>query len=73
MHRNLSSRVEAAVPIDSKNEKEKIIDVLDVLLADQRQGWDLNPDGSYSRGRITDFDRELGTHTHYMRFFRNQT
>jgi len=72
MKRNLSSRVEAAVPIDSKHEKEKIIDFLDVLLADQRQGWDLNPDGSYTRGCITDPDREKGTHAHYMRHYRAQ-
>lgn len=49
MHRNLSSRVEAVVPIEDKLLKEKCWEILTMLLNDQRQTWDLHEDGSYHR------------------------
>jgi len=71
MHRNLSSRVEAAVPIEGKNDRERIIDFLDVLMSDQRQGWDLMPNGTYVRGSITALEYGKGTHAQLMHFYRS--
>ena len=71
MHRNLSSRVEAAVPIEGKNDRERIIDFLDVLMSDQRQGWDLMPNGTYVRGSITALESGKGTHAQLMHFYRS--
>ncbi|MEY3826295.1 MAG: hypothetical protein RLZZ148_1109 [Cyanobacteriota bacterium] len=54
MTRNLSRRVEAAAPIEDPHifiEDPHIFkelqEMLGIFLADNRQGWDLQPDGSY--------------------------
>lgn len=49
MYRNLHSRVECIVPIYDRHIKEKIWDVLQLYLKDQRQSWDMQSDGSYAR------------------------
>ncbi len=47
MTRNLHGRVEVAVPIDDKLGKEKIWEMLQLLLKDRRQTWDMESDGTY--------------------------
>jgi polyphosphate kinase len=47
MYRNLSSRVEAVVPVENKALAEKCWEILTTMLADQRQAWDMKSDGSY--------------------------
>jgi polyphosphate kinase len=47
MHRNLSERVEAAVPVDDHKLRARLWEVLRVSLTDQRNAWELQPDGSY--------------------------
>ena len=47
MNRNLSHRVEAAVPIESPVLLAKVREVLEILLADNQQAWDLQPDGQW--------------------------
>ena len=47
MHRNLSERVEAAVPIDNRRLRARLWEVLDVCLADRRNAWEMQADGSY--------------------------
>lgn len=47
MRRNLSSRIEVVTPVLAPALKERLWEVLDVLLRDQRQAWIMNPDGSY--------------------------
>lgn len=49
MYRNLSARVEVVTPIEAKHARRKIWDFLNLLLKDQRQTWDMNPDGAYTR------------------------
>jgi polyphosphate kinase len=51
MHRNLSARVEAITPIEPRALKARLWEILDVNLQDQRQAWDMRPDGTY-RQRI---------------------
>lgn len=47
MHRNLHTRVEAIVPIYDRTLKEKIWEVLQLCLNDQRQTWDMTSNGTY--------------------------
>lgn len=45
--RNFDRRVEAIVPIEDVTIAQQLKDILDVMLADNRQAWELQPDGSY--------------------------
>jgi polyphosphate kinase len=47
MERNLSDRVEAITPIEARPLRERLWEILQIMLRDQRQAWDLKPDGSY--------------------------
>lgn len=49
MKRNLLRRVEACFPIDSKRLRKRVIDDLELYLADNTQAWILSEDGRYSR------------------------
>jgi hypothetical protein len=45
--RNHSARVEAIAPIEHRNLKERLWEILQVSLQDQRQAWDMQSDGTY--------------------------
>jgi polyphosphate kinase len=47
MLRNLSRRVEAATPVEDHALRGRLWDILQASLADQRQAWDMQPDGTY--------------------------
>jgi polyphosphate kinase len=47
MPRNLDRRVEVVTPIANPLFQRRLQTVLDICLADNRQAWDLQPDGSY--------------------------
>lgn len=47
MYRNLLGRVELVTPIEDKLLREKCRQILQIMLADQRQVWDMQPDGTY--------------------------
>jgi polyphosphate kinase len=47
MYRNLSRRVEVAVPVEDRGLRERLWDILDVSLRDRRQAWEMQPDGIY--------------------------
>lgn len=49
MYRNLHARVEAIVPIYDRGLKEKIWEILQLCLKDNRQGWDMDSKGSYTQ------------------------
>jgi polyphosphate kinase len=49
MYRNLSARVEAAVPVKDRAARTRLQCLIDVMLADHRAAWDLNPDGTYTQ------------------------
>jgi polyphosphate kinase len=51
MPRNLDRRVEAVVPIEDRAIIKDLEEVLGILLADNRQAWDLQPDGRYVQRR----------------------
>ena len=69
MHRNLSERVETAVPILERRLRERLWEILEISLADRRNAWEMQPDGSYVQLVPGDGD-ELGaegTHSAMMR------
>lgn len=47
MSRNLDRRVEAVVPAEDPDIVKDLQEILGVMLADNRQAWDLQPDGHY--------------------------
>lgn len=47
MYRNLNRRIEVAVPIYERKLKRRCWEILDLALADQRQAWDMQSDGTY--------------------------
>lgn len=49
MYRNLSNRVEVAVPVRDREARERLLRILDVHQGDMRFAWDLTPDGDYIR------------------------
>jgi polyphosphate kinase len=48
MHRNLSCRVEVIAPVQAAPLKERLWEILEINLRDQRQAWLMNNDGSYT-------------------------
>jgi polyphosphate kinase len=58
MPRNLDRRVEAVTPIDHPRLMKELREVLDILLADNRQAWELQSDGQYVQRRPADEDDE---------------
>lgn len=69
MYRNLQARVEAIVPIEPRKLRERLWEILQIMLNDRRQVWDLQPDGSYVQRKGPEGD--LGTHQILMNSFRN--
>jgi polyphosphate kinase len=49
MDRNLSRRIEAVTPVMVRALRERAWEVLQVQLEDQRNAWEMQPDGSYLR------------------------
>lgn len=47
MPRNLDRRVEAMVPVESPTLSRDLQEILGIMLADNRQAWELQPDGHY--------------------------
>jgi polyphosphate kinase len=47
MTRNLDRRVEAVTPIDDADIAKELKEILDILLKDNRQAWELRSDGTY--------------------------
>jgi polyphosphate kinase len=69
MFRNLSHRVEVVTPVYDRAARERLSQILDVSLHDQRQAWMMQNDGSYLQLRPTADDEgaaALGTHRALM-------
>lgn len=71
MKRNLSNRVEVIVPIEDPRLQEQLAAILHASLQDQRQAWEMLPDGRYQHRRPREDDdfspQALGTHQVLMR------
>ena len=62
MYRNLLDRVEAVVPIEDRPNRAKLWEVLQVMLADNRLAWDMQPDGAYVQRHPAEGESDRGTH-----------
>ena len=62
MPRNLDRRVEAAVPINDPAHRSEIRRVLELMLNDNRQAWEMQPDGTYIQRAPAPGEEERGTH-----------
>jgi polyphosphate kinase len=51
MTRNLDNRVEAIAPVEDPRIREQLRFILEVMLADNRRAWEMNPDGTYEQCR----------------------
>jgi polyphosphate kinase len=49
MDRNLDRRVEAVVPVEDAEARNRLAGIIEVLLADDRRSWQLLPDGTWKR------------------------
>jgi polyphosphate kinase len=67
MPRNLDRRVEVVTPVQNPFFQKRLQSVLDVCLADNRQAWDLQPDGSYVQRHPEDGRGERATHRMLLR------
>ncbi|PLS67666.1 MAG: polyphosphate kinase 1 [Cyanobacteria bacterium M5B4] len=47
MPRNLDARVEVVTPVLDSKIQQELRQIIDITLADNRQAWDLQPDGTY--------------------------
>lgn len=70
--RNLDRRVEAIVPITDARIGTELKQLLDLMLRDNRQAWDLQPDGSYIQRHPTAHEPEHGTHNVLMEMTRKE-
>ncbi|WP_421654734.1 polyphosphate kinase 1 [Leptothermofonsia sp. ETS-13] len=66
MPRNLDRRVEAVTPIEDPEIATKLKTCLDIFLADNRQAWDLQSDGSYIQRHPTEDSPERSAQTILM-------
>ena len=65
MQRNFDRRIEVAVPIRDADQRETIRSVLELMLQDNRQAWDLGPDGCYTQRQPGD-EPERGSHKTFL-------
>ncbi len=68
MYRNLHARVEALVPIYERSLKEKLWEILQLSLKDQRQVWEMDSKGEYTQ-RKSDGP---GIHQKLIELYRNR-
>ncbi len=54
MPRNLDRRVEAITPIENPEIAKDLQEILGIMLCDNRQAWELQPDGEYIRRQSSD-------------------
>ena len=73
MTRNLSRRVEAITPVENTKHLKQLQEILGIMLADNQQAWELQPDGSYIKRQPQPGEKELGTHEALMNMATNDT
>ena len=65
MQRNFDRRIEVAVPLRDAEQRETIWGILETMLRDNRQVWDLGPDGTWTQRSPGDAP-ESGTHKTFL-------
>ncbi|MBN2498422.1 MAG: polyphosphate kinase 1 [Deltaproteobacteria bacterium] len=54
MYRNLQSRVEVVTPVEANTAKGRLWQILEIMLSDQRQTWEMQSDGRYAQRTPSD-------------------
>ncbi|MGC2403276.1 MAG: polyphosphate kinase 1 [Acidobacteriaceae bacterium] len=73
MYRNLSKRIEVVTPVRAHGLRQRLWEVLDINLRDQRQAWALESDGNYIQlrpGSGTTGPEVIGSHATLMELAR---
>ena len=52
MERNLDRRVEVVTPVEDPEAQARLARIIDVMLADDRRSWQLQPDGRWVRTEV---------------------
>ncbi len=65
--RNLDCRVEAVVPIQQPELRDRLTRILELALSDNRLAWDLGSDGTYIQRRPAPGEPEVNFHEALMR------
>ena len=66
MYRNLLGRIETMAPIEGVREKERLWEILDVLLSDRRSSWEMQADGTYVQYKPRTQAEQDGSHRRLM-------
>lgn len=66
MPRNLDARVEVITPVEEPALVQELKQILEIILADNRQAWDLHPDGTYTQRSPKDGEPEMSSQKHFM-------
>jgi polyphosphate kinase len=66
MTRNLDRRVEAVTPVEDPALRTELKEILEIMLSDNRQAWDLNSDGRYVQRRPAEGETERATQVRLM-------
>ncbi|MFQ3680438.1 MAG: polyphosphate kinase, partial [Pseudanabaenaceae cyanobacterium] len=66
MPRNLDSRVEVVTPVADPALIQELKQMLEIMLADNRQAWELQPDGTYRQKQPQPGEPELSSQRHFM-------
>jgi polyphosphate kinase len=67
MHRNLDHRIEAITPIKQGPLRRRLWEILQTMLNDRRQAWDMRPDGTYVQRAPATADESVGAHDRLMK------
>jgi len=66
MKRNLESRVEVVAPVEHESLREELRTLINTQLADHRNAWDMQADGSYIQRKPRTEAEELGSQERLM-------
>jgi polyphosphate kinase len=66
MPRNLDARVEVITPVEEPLLVQDLKQILEIVLADNRQAWDLKADGTYVQRVPKDGEPEMCSQKHFM-------
>lgn len=66
MPRNLDARVEVITPIEDTSLVKELKQILEIVMADNRQAWDLRSDGTYVQRTPKDGEPEMSSQKHFM-------
>ena len=75
MYRNLSKRIEVAVPVLASHARQKLWEALEMCLRDRRQAWELDAHGRYRQltpSADGDAPETIGSHPALMRLTRER-